>query len=165
MTDHLSDIDAFASMRKSPLSEGLNDDQLQALAAITFCRRLGDQEVLIEEGKIDNRLHIITEGALAVTRDIGQGDFTTIHVLRTGDMAGELGFVTGRPHSATLRSLGRTQVCSFDRERFESLLEQEPWMVYQVMCNIVRVTHDILRRMNAQYVELTKYITRSHAIY
>jgi CRP-like cAMP-binding protein len=61
--------------------------------------------------------------------------------------------------------LGRTQVCSFDRERFESLLEQEPWMVYQVMRNIVRVTHDILRRMNAQYVELTKYVTRTHGIY
>jgi CRP/FNR family transcriptional regulator, cyclic AMP receptor protein len=165
MTDHLSDIDAFASMRQSPLSEGLTDDQLQALITITFCRRLGDHEVLIEEGKIDNSLHIITEGALAVTRDIGSGDFTTIHVLKTGDMAGELGFVTGRPHSATLRSLGRTQVCSFDRERFESLLPQEPWMVYQVMRNIVRVTHDILRRMNAQYVELTKYVTRTHGIY
>ncbi len=165
MTDHLSDIDAFASMRQSPLSEGLTDDQLQALTAITFCRRLNDQEVLIEEGKIDNSLHIITEGALAVTRDIGNGDFTTIHVLRTGDMAGELGFVSSRPHSATLRSLGRTQVCSFDRERFESLLDEEPRMVYQVMRNIVRVTHDILRRMNAQYIELTKYVTRSHGIY
>jgi CRP/FNR family cyclic AMP-dependent transcriptional regulator len=34
--------------------------------------------------------------------------------------------------------------------------------VYQVMRNIVRATHDILRRMNAEYVELTKYVTRSH---
>ena len=83
MTDHLSDIDAFACMRQSPLSEGLTDDQLQALTAITFCRRLADHEVLIEEGKIDNSLHIVTEGALAVTRDLGKGDFTTIHVLRT----------------------------------------------------------------------------------
>jgi hypothetical protein len=30
------------------------------------------------------------------------------------------------------------------------------------MQNIVEVGHDILRRMNAQYVELTKYVTRSH---
>jgi len=104
----------------------------------------------------------VTEGALAVTRDLGKGDFTTIHVLRTGDMAGEMGFVSGRPHSATLRSLGQTQVCSFQRDRFESLLEQEPHLVYQVMRNIVRATHDVLRRMNAEYVELTKYVTRSH---
>lgn len=165
MNDHPREIDSFVCMRNSPLSEGLTDEQLRILTEITYCRRLDDQEVLIEEGKIDNCLHIITEGALAVTRDLGNGDYTTIHVLRTGDMAGELGFVSGRPHSATLRSLGRTQVCSFDRERFESLLEGGSWMVYQVMRNIVRATHDILRRMNAQYVELTKYVTRSHGVY
>lgn len=161
----MNDIDDFACLRQSPLSEGLTDDQLQALTAVTFCRRLRDQEVLIEEGKIDNSLHIVTEGALAVTRDLGKGDYTTIHVLRTGDMAGSLGFVTGRPHSATLRSLGRTQVCSFERERFESLLEAEPHMVYQVMRNIVLATHNILRRMNAEYVELHKYVTRHHGVY
>ena len=161
----MSDIDDFSCLRQSPMSEGLSDDQLRALSAITFCRRLNDQEVLIEEGKTDNSLHIITDGALAVTRELGNSDYTTIHVLHTGDMAGELGFVTGRPHSATLRALGRTQVCSFERERFESLLEEQPRMVYQVMRNIVRATHDILRRMNAQYVELHKYVTRHHGVY
>jgi len=33
------------------------------------------------------------------------------------------------------------------------------------MQNIVEVSQDILRRMNAQYVELTKYVHRSHAVY
>jgi len=99
---------------------------------------------------------------VAVTRDLGKGEYITIHVLHTGDMAGEMGFVSGRPHSATLRSLGQTQVCSFERAAFEDLLPEHPWMVYRVMQNIVEVGHDILRRMNAQYVELTKYVTRSH---
>jgi CRP/FNR family transcriptional regulator, cyclic AMP receptor protein len=161
----MNEIDDFTCLRGSPLSEGLTDDQLRALTGITFCRRLQDHEVLIEEGKIDNSLHVITEGALAVTRDLGRGEYTTIHVLRTGDMAGEMGFVTGRPHSATLRSLGCTQVCSFDRAAFEDLLTEQPWMVYRVMQNIVHVGHGILRRMNAEYVELTKYITRSQGLY
>ncbi|MBB1126548.1 cyclic nucleotide-binding domain-containing protein [Thiospirillum jenense] len=157
--------DDFASLRRSPLTANLDDEQVKALAGIACCRRLNDQELLIEEGHIDNSLHIITEGALAVTRDLGQGDFTTIHVLRTGDMAGEMGFISGRPHTATLRSLGKTQVCSIEREAFESLLLDYPWMVYRVMQNIVQVGQDILRRMNSQYVELTKYINRSHALY
>jgi CRP/FNR family transcriptional regulator, cyclic AMP receptor protein len=161
----MTDIDDFTCLRQSPLSEGLTDEQLRALTAATFCRRLQDQDVLIEEGRIDNSLHIVTEGALAVTKDLGSGDYTTIHVLKTGDLAGEMGFVTGRPHSATLRSLGRTQVCTLDRDRFEALLDEQPRMVYQVMRNIVRATHDILRAMNAQHVELTKYVNRSHGRY
>ncbi len=162
----MSTQDDFASLRCSPLTENLTDDQVHALASIAYCRRLIDQELLIQEGHSDNSLHIITEGALAVTRDLGQGsEYTTIHVLRTGDMAGEMGFISGRPHTATLRSLGQTQVCSIERDAFELLLNDHPWMVYRVMQNIVQVSQDILRRMNSQYVELTKYINRSHGLF
>ncbi|EGV29159.1 putative transcriptional regulator, Crp/Fnr family [Thiorhodococcus drewsii AZ1] len=155
----------FSSLRRSSLSASLTDDEVEALAVIAYCRRLADQEVLIKEGNVDNSLHIITEGAIAVTRDVGKGEYTTIHVLRTGDLAGEMGFISGQSHTATLRSLGRTQVCSFEREAFESLLAEHPWLVYRVMQNIVKVSQDILRRMNAQHVELTKYVSRSHALY
>lgn len=155
----------FDSLRSSSLGMGLSDEQVQALAEIACCRRLADGEILIHEGEVTNNLHVITEGALAVTRDLGKGEYTTIHVLHTGDLAGEMGFISGRPHTATLRSLGRTQICSVEREAFESLLATHPWLVYRVMQTIVRVTQDILRRMNAQHVELTKYVSSSHALY
>lgn len=155
----------FTYLRHSPLTNGLTDVQVQELAGIAYCRRLADQQVLIAEGNIEDSLHIIAEGAIAVTRDMGKGEFTTIHVLRTGDLAGEMGFISGQPHTATLRSLGRTQVCSLEREAFESLIDKDPWLVYRVMCNIIQVNQDILRRMNAQHVELTKYVHRSHGVF
>ncbi len=155
----------FVSLRSSSLGSGLTDEQVQALASIAHCRRLADGEILIHEGEITNNLHVITEGALAVTRDLGKGEYATIHVLHTGDLAGEMGFISGKSHTATLRSLGRTQICSVDREAFESLLITHPWLVYRVMQTIVRVSQDILRRMNAQHVELTKYVSSSHALY
>ncbi|MBN2886460.1 MAG: cyclic nucleotide-binding domain-containing protein [Chromatiaceae bacterium] len=152
--------DDYQYFRNSPVTAGLSDEQTATLAGIACCRRLADQEILIDEGHVDNALHVICEGALAVTRDLGNGNFITMHVLRTGDLAGELGFISGRPHTATLRSLGQTQVCSVEREAFESLLPQDPWLVYQVLRNIIEVSQDILRRMNAEYVEMTKYIHR-----
>ncbi len=155
----------FPYLRRSPLTVGLTDDQVELLAGIAYCRRLNDGEVLIQEGQIDNSLHIIAEGGLAVTREIGKGDYATIHVLRTGDLAGEMGFISGQPHTATLRSMGNTQVCSLERAAFEDLLPENPWVIYRVMQNIVQVSQDILRRMNAQHVELTKYVYRSHALY
>jgi CRP-like cAMP-binding protein len=155
----------FPYLRGSPLTVGLTDKQVALLAGIAYCRRLNDDELLIQEGQIDNSLHIIAEGGIAVTRDMGKGDYTTIHVLRTGDLAGEMGFISGRPHTATLRSMGNTQVCSLERAAFEALIPEDPWMIYRVMQNIVQVSQDILRRMNAQYVELTKYVSRSHALY
>lgn len=88
-----------------------------------------------------------------------------MHILQAGDFAGEMGFVDGRPHSATLRAVGKCTVCSFERDQFEALITEDPWLVYRVMQNIVQVVHDILRRMNAQYVEMTNYITKQHGKY
>lgn len=161
----MAEHEDFQSMRESPLTTNLSDEQVRALVGISHCRMLQDDEILIEEGKVDNSLHVVTKGTVAVMRDVGGGEHTTMHLLRTGDMAGEMGFVDGRPHSATLRSVGQTQVCSFDRESFESLLETDPWIVYRVMQNIVSVGHDILRRMNTQFVEMSNYITKAHGRY
>lgn len=155
----------FVKIRGSSLSASLTDAQVEALAQIARSRRLTDQEILIREGDVDDSLHVIAEGSIAVTRDVGRGEYTIIHVLRAGDLAGEMGFISGQPHTATLRALGGSQVFSLERDAFESLLADYPWLVYRVMQNIVKVSQDILRRMNAQHVELTKYVRRSHAIF
>lgn len=161
----MAEQEDFQSLRGSPLTANLSDDQVRTLVGISYCCRLENDEVLIEEGKVDNSVHVVTDGTLAVMRDVGGGEQTTMHLLRKGDLAGEMGFVDGRPHSATLRSIGESKVCSFDRERFESLLESDPWIVYRVMQNIVSVGHDILRRMNTQFVEMSNYISKAHGRY
>ena len=161
----MAEQDDFGFLRQSSLTEGLTDEQVRSLAEIAVCRALGDEEVLIAEGRVDNSLHVITEGKIAVTRETGAGEWITLHLLRAGDLAGEMGFIDGRPHSATLRAIGRTTVCSIEREAFEALLESSPWVVYRVMQSIVQSVHDILRRMNAQYVEMNNYITKTHGRY
>lgn len=160
--DNQTDFDA---LRASSLTAKLSDEQVQQLVGISVCRMLENDDILIAEGKVDNSLHVVTNGTLAVTRDVGGGEWTTLHILRSGDLAGEMGFVDGRPHSATLRAIGKTAVCSFERDKFESLLGEEPWIVYRVMQNIIQAVHDILRRMNAQYVEMSNYISKQHGRY
>ncbi len=155
----------FGALRGSPLTAELNDEQVENLVGISVCQVLETDEILISEGKVDNSLHVIIDGTLAVTRDTGGGEWTTLHILRTGDLAGEMGFIDGRPHSATLRAIGPTKVCSFERSKFESLLDKDAWIVYRVMQNIIQTVHDILRRMNAQYVEMSNYISKQHGRY
>jgi len=38
-------------------------------------------------------------------------------------------------------------------------------LVYEVMRNVVRKVHAILRRMNVQYVGMTNYMTKQHGRY
>lgn len=161
----MAEIDNYVDLRQSRLTAGLTDAQVEKLAGISFCRRMGDNERLFREGETSEELCVITSGKMAVTREVGGGQDITLHVLQAGDLAGEMGFVGGRPHSASLRAIGQPTVCTFTRAEFEALIEEDPWLVYQVMKNIVQVGHDILHRMNAQFVEMSNYITHQHGRY
>ena len=161
----MDDNSKFEALRKSPISSNLEDEQCRVLAALAHPRILRNDDVLMEEGHVDNSFHVIVGGLLAVTKETGGGDWLTLHILRPGDLAGELGFIDGRPHTATLRAVGETTVLSFERERLEGVLEQHPWMVYRLMQTIVQAVHDIVSRMNNQYVEMTYYISKRHGRY
>lgn len=154
----------FSVVRGSSIASELSDAECVVLAGVVSRRKLANDEILIEEDQVDHSLYVIISGALAVCRHSG-GDWVTLHVLKIGDLAGELGFIDGQPHSASLRAIGPTEVFILERSQFESLLEGHPPVIYRVMRTILRTVHTILRRMNQQYVELSNYITKQHGRY
>ena len=155
----------YETFRSSPLAAELSDEQCALLAKQVVCRSLADGEILLKEGAVDQSLYVIAKGNLAVTHESGTGDWIVLHILRPRDLAGELGFLDGLEHTATLRSIGPTELFSLERSRLEALLDEQPKLVYQVMRAVIRSVHSTLRRMNLQYVELTNYINKQHGRY
>jgi len=149
------------AIKNTALGTELTLEQCGILARACRLRQLESGEVLFEEGSSDDELFIILGGKLAVSRDSGRGFSNTLHLLSPGDLAGESGFLDGKPHSATLRAVGTTQVLSLKRDKLESLLFENPVVVYGVMRAIVRSVREIIRRMNQQYQQMTDYINQS----
>lgn len=161
----MSEPDVRDMISRSSLVSDLNADQCGILAGITGRRSLADGEVLIEEGASDDTLYVVGSGRLAVERTTAGGEPITLHVLQSGDLAGELGFVDGTAHTATLRAVGPTVVLTITRSDLDGILTTHPDVVYGVMRGIIRMVHRILRAMNLQFVELSNYITKTHGRY
>ena len=153
------------SLKRSDISAGLTDEQCQVLADIIEVHMLSDGETLISEGHTDDRLFIIDKGRIEVVRGTQGGNWITLAILKDGDFAGEMGFIDGSIHSATLRSTGETRVLSLSRDALESLIDIHPHLVYKLMQTIIRVVHKILTKMNQQYVEMNNYINKQHGRY
>jgi len=166
MTDNNANVlvDA-ATIQRSPLGRDLSIEQCGRLAECCSARGLEKGMFLIEEGHKDDCIHVVTCGELEVVKQTGGGDWITLQVLRTGDMAGELGFIDGIEHSAAIRAMGNTEVFTLSRADLEKLLDEDPALVYQVMRAIIRTVHGILRRMNLQFVEMANYISKQHGRY
>ncbi len=120
---------------------------------------------MVPEGARDDHLRIVLSGALAVARKSADGEWMRLNVLTAGDLAGELALFDSRPRYAALVALGPTRVFSLQRAKLESLLTQDPVIVYRVMRAIARFAHEVLHRSGSQMAELTSYLFKTKAKY
>ena len=149
----------------SRLAIELNDDERRTLARAMTLRDLRHGEVLVHEGSADDHLYVVVSGVLGVIKGAATENEVTLNAIRPGDVVGELSFLDGSTRYASLVALSDTRVLGLSRDSLEGLLDSKPKVVYHVMRAIVRVVHDIQRRMSMQTAELTNYLYKTHGRY
>ena len=149
----------------SPLGAELSESQCHALAEKVAVLGMKDGQFLLEEGHMDDTLYVIISGQAEVVVKSTGGDLVTLHLLRGGDMAGELGFLDGHPHSAGLKVIENCIAFSLSRTALESFIEEDPDLMYKVMRAIIRTVHSILSDMNRSHIEMNNYIYKQHGRY
>ncbi len=153
------------AIRESPLGLDLDDAQCAKLAGVSSLLGLDVGQALIDDGRCDDTLFVVTRGTLDVVKPVSGGETLSLGQLKGGDMAGILGFVDGIKHSATIKAQTQCELIALVRSDLESLLHSDPDLVYQVMRAVVRSAHSILGTMNTQFVEMSNYISHQHGRY
>ena len=161
----MNDTAKADALRSTRLAAELSPEEIAILAGLVTLRDLTQGEVLAEEGAVDNHLYSILSGTLGVIKAYGTSAEVTINTLSAGDFVGEMGFMDGTEAYASKVALGATRVLALEREKLESLVEAHPWIVYRVMRAIIRVVHQIQRRLSMQTAELTNYLYKTHGRY
>lgn len=161
----MSEAAILEGLSASKLAVELNDDERRILAAAMTLRDLRQGEVLVREGAADDHLYVVVSGVLGVVRGAGMEEEVTLNAIRPGSMVGELSFLDGASRYASLVALSDTRVLGLSRADLEGLLDRHPKVVYHVMRAIVRVVHDIQRRLSMQTTELTNYLYKTHGRY
>jgi CRP-like cAMP-binding protein len=161
----MTDLTKFEALRATKLAAELSEEQCRVLADLVTLRDLKQGEVLAQEGTVDNHLYVILSGSLGVIKGHGTPAALTINTLSAGDFVGEMGFMDGTELYASKVALGECRVLGLEREKLETLLASHPQIVYRVMRAIIRVVHQIQRRLSMQQVELSNYIYKQHGRY
>jgi CRP-like cAMP-binding protein len=161
----MSDARTKELLAKSVLAKELSPGDIDIVAGLIQLHKLPDGHVVTPEGEADSHMHVVVNGALAVSRHDASGQWENLHVMTAGDLVGELSFLDGTPRYAALRALGDTEVLSLDRGDLEGLVDKHPWIAYRLMRAIVRFTHTLQRRMSMQSSELMHYLYKNQAKY
>jgi len=110
---------------------------------------LKKNDVLIEEGKIDNNLYWLQKGALQVIVKRGDEDII-IGEISEGELVGELSFMDGKARSATVKALKDSQLVKIPVENVNEIIEKQPkW--FQIL---VRTGIERLRKTNTKVKNL-----------
>jgi CRP/FNR family cyclic AMP-dependent transcriptional regulator len=155
----------YDAVKASRLADGLSAEQVAVLCGVLRLEPVQPQQLLAAEGSADNRLYVIVQGSLAIVKNLGASNETTLQTLRTGDFAHELGFLDGAERYASLVAATAGQVLVLEREKLESLIDTNPRILYGVMCAIVRTVHRVQTGLAMQASELTNYIVKQHGRY
>ncbi len=86
-------------------------------------RLLEPDEILFAEGAADATLYVVASGVLEITRATGATSSLTLGRIGAGEYIGEIGLLTGAPHSATARSRTHCVVYELRRKAIANLLE------------------------------------------
>lgn len=112
-------------LRKSPLFEGLSDEELQQLVDNAEHVSLRAGETLIRQGEAGDSAFVIVTGEFEVQKQSGQS-LIKIDVRSPGDVVGEMALLSRAPRNATVVSKTDSETLRIPQDAFERLLSTSP---------------------------------------
>ncbi|GAB4444244.1 MAG: hypothetical protein OHK0041_00310 [Anaerolineales bacterium] len=130
--------------------KGLDDRELQDMAALTELRTYPPGHVLCREGAYEDVFYIIADGNAEITKKIIEGEEDRLlRVARRGDMVGEMALIQNAPRAATVRTITECTVLEMEKQDFETILSRSPHMAM----DIIRITLDRIRANDQTMIE------------
>ncbi|MEQ8840076.1 MAG: cyclic nucleotide-binding domain-containing protein [Acidimicrobiales bacterium] len=114
-------------LQGTPLSDTVPADELRRLDQVGTMVTLKETRSVIQQSGLGRQCLVVIDGTMRVERD-------GAHVadLGAGDLAGEVGILTGRPCNATVVAESGTSVYAMNRRELATLLAACPALNAQV---------------------------------
>ena len=108
-----------------------------------------DGETIVRQGEIGDRMYIIQEGRVRVTRSSGDRE-TQLAELRAGDFFGEMAIIDKEVRSATVSAIGEVRLLSIDKKNFLRRIHEDPSLAYRV----VQKMSQTIRELDAELTQI-----------
>ena len=108
-------------LRKSPLFQGLSDEELQQLMDNAKPVSLKAGEALMRQGEPGDSAFVVVSGAFEIQKQSGQS-IIKIDVRNQGDVLGEMALLSSTTRTATVMAVKDSETLCISKEVFENLL-------------------------------------------
>jgi CRP-like cAMP-binding protein len=135
-------------LKKITIFKELDGDDLQQVADVCKEEQFVSGEYIFREGEHGNRLYLIIDGQVRISRDMPGIGEEALAVLKSGALFGEMAVFDRTERSTHAISNGGTRVLTISRPDFEMLLDFNRELAYKVLWACVRLMSSRLRSTN-----------------
>lgn len=138
----------LALLRQTAIFADLDDTELGKVADICREQTYQPGETVFKEGDPGNRLFLIAQGEVRISRQIPGSGEEALAVLKTGACFGEMAVFDRSERSTDAISNGGCTLATISRSELEMLLDFEPDVAVKVLRSMVRLLALRLRATN-----------------
>src|SRR5271168_853340 len=131
-----------SALSKSPWFSSMTAAELDNLASLSTCVRLGSDAVVFREGDPGDALYIVVTGMVRILVATMSSEIQ-LNTLGPGDIFGEIAVLDGRGRTATVKTSKETELVRIGRQEFLAFLEDFPrytTMLVHILASRVRST-------------------------
>ncbi len=139
-------------LKNAQVFADLDDEELATVAEICSAQSFKFGEKIFKEGDPSNRLFIIAEGEVRISRDVPGSGEEALAVLKPGACFGEMAVFNRSERSTDAIANVDCKLITIIRADFEMLMDfnrdlayKVLWSVVRLLCERLRITNDNLR--------------------
>ena len=137
-----------ALLNRVAIFKDLDADELKQVADVCKQVKFVSGDYIFREGEQGNRLYLIVDGEVRISRDVPGSGEEALAVLKPGALFGEMAVFDRTERSTHAISNGGTTVLTISRPDFEMMLDFNRELAYKVLWSCVRLLSSRLRSTN-----------------
>ena len=135
-------------LRNVAIFKDLDDGELARVSEVCKTQEFVSGEYIFREGESGNRLYLIVEGDVRISRDVPGSGEEALAILKPGALFGEMAVFDRSERSTDAISNGGTKCLTITRSDFELLLDFNRDLAYKVQWACIRLLSSRLRQTN-----------------
>ncbi|HUF25612.1 MAG TPA: cyclic nucleotide-binding domain-containing protein [Gemmatimonadaceae bacterium] len=135
-------------LRKVAIFKDLDDGELARISELCREQNFQGGEYVFREGEAGNRLFLIVDGEVRISRNVPGSGEEALAILKPGAIFGEMAVFDRSERSTDAIANGTVRAITIARSDFELLLDFNRELAYKVLWAVVRLLSNRLRSTN-----------------
>lgn len=143
-------------IERVPIFSSLTREEMIEVSMMSSPRKYKKGETIYLEGELSEKLFVINEGKVKISKISEDGKEQIIRILDVGDFMGELSLFTQTPFKNNAEAIEAVSVCVIDSEKISELIEKRPSIALKIMKELstrLEKTENLIESLGLKDVE------------